>query len=253
MTASEDKRSIHLFCLAYAGASAQSIYGRWRRYLPDYIVPAPLDLPGHGSLMQEPFGTSIEEIAIDIWERMQRINPHGHYALFGHSLGAIFTYEISKIASQQGREQPCLAVVSGSRPPHIGYGSMSCSSLSRDELISHMVASGGLNKEVLTRKSVVDIFLPVLRNDYRIAEQYHFQPPPIPMSSNVLCLRGGQDSLVHQTHTEQWKQYSSRLFTEYTLPGGHFFVDSHGQYICNLITNHIHSVNQYSELQGIMS
>lgn len=253
MTVAEEEKNItYLFCLAYAGASAQSVFGQWARYLPDNVIPVPLDLPGHGAQMQEPFGANIEEIAKGLWQQMQSLNPVRNYAIFGHSLGAIFAYELSKIALQQGRAQPCLTVVSGSRPPHVGYGSMRCSSLPRDDLIYHMVASGGLSEEVLTRKSVVDIFLPVLRSDYRIAEQYRFQPPPVPMSSNVLCLRGNQDTLVEQTHTEQWKQYSSHSFTERTIPGGHFFINTHGKLICDLIGNHIAALRTYPEPKKVV-
>lgn len=241
----DKSNSIYLFCLAYAGASAQSIFGQWGRYLPDNVIPVPLDMPGHGARMQEPFGKSIEEIAKDLWERIKSIQPGGRYALFGHSLGAVFTYELSKLASQQGGTLPCLTVVSGSRPPHMGYGSMRLSSLSRDDLIAHMVASGGLSQEVLTRKSVVDIFLPVLRNDYRIAEKYQFQSPIIPMSNNVLCLRGSLDTLVGEAHAKQWKAYSAHYFDECVFSGDHFFVNSHGQKICDLIVNQLGLPSRY--------
>jgi len=229
----------HLFCLSYAGASAAAVYGRWKAILGPNIETIPLELPGHGARMMEEFYTSMEDVVDDCWNRINKIQGINSYAIFGHSLGAIIAYELAKKARSVGDQRLKVVFVSASRPPHLGFDNLSLSQLSDQELIKHCCGGSDGASELVKREAVVKMFLPPLRNDYRLAENYRFHQPIVPMASHVICLQGSQDKLISKAQGQQWSMYSSRDFSHYVFSGSHLFINSCTKEICSLISENL--------------
>merc|ERR1712072_1480005 len=81
-----------IFCLAYAGGVASSIFSSWTGGLPSYIAIAPLDLPGRGHRNNEDRSCDICGIASQFSKLISECEVP--YYIFAHSTGAILMREI---------------------------------------------------------------------------------------------------------------------------------------------------------------
>src|SRR5262245_13119588 len=84
-----------LFCFPYAGGPA-SIYRDWGNKLPASIEVHPVQLPGHGNRLREPLSKSVEPLVKSLAEELK---PYLEvpFSLFGHSMGAIISFELAHL------------------------------------------------------------------------------------------------------------------------------------------------------------
>src|ERR1044072_7174080 len=95
---------LKLFCFPYAGGSTQ-IYRRWPEIRsPDFEVCA-VQLPGRGNRITEQSFYAVEPLVQAI---ASAITPHldRPFAFFGHSMGAIISFELSRLLSERGGSVP---------------------------------------------------------------------------------------------------------------------------------------------------
>jgi len=224
-----------LFCLAYAGASAQSVYGQWKSLLPKHIKIVPLELAGHGSRMLESCQTSMQDVIEGLWSKAEPYVFQSKYGFFGHSLGAVVAYELSIAIKRRGGLPSPVSFVSASRPPHIGYSNLQLSQQPKDILIKRIIGEGGIDTQILNRDAVINLFLPILRADYALAENYQCAVPTEAMAEQLVCFTGTDDTLVQDIHVQHWANYAKYEFTKKLLPGSHIFVNTQAQEICKNI------------------
>ena len=78
------------------------------------------ELAGRGTRFREPCYQSVDEASDDISKRISgQIKYDEEYVIFGHSMGALLTYEIYYKLKQIGMKEPRHLFVSGQNPPHI--------------------------------------------------------------------------------------------------------------------------------------
>ena len=107
-------KEIKLCFFAHAGSSARS-YSSFKKFLDPSIKPVPIEIAGRGSRLNEPRFTDAVKCAGDVFIKNKEIFEAGNYAFFGHSLGAIISYETIKIIKKCGLPSPMHAFFS-SRP-----------------------------------------------------------------------------------------------------------------------------------------
>ena len=82
-----------LFCLPYAGGSEVAYY-KWKKYLHPSIELIPIELKGRGKRFNEIFYESLEEAVDDIFENIKDKIINNDYAIYGHSMGSLLSYEL---------------------------------------------------------------------------------------------------------------------------------------------------------------
>lgn len=65
----------------------------------------------------QPMFTSMEEMVGCYADAMQRVQPHGPYALAGYSYGGVVAYEVAKVIESRGEEVKFVGLIN--IPPHI--------------------------------------------------------------------------------------------------------------------------------------
>ena len=105
-----------LFCIPYAGGSA-TMYNRWSTNLSDDIELVPIELAGRGHRMEEPFYPSFDHAVQDIQQVIAQKRNHDHFALFGHSMGALLAYESAVRMDIHDQQQLRHLFLSGCLPP----------------------------------------------------------------------------------------------------------------------------------------
>jgi medium-chain acyl-[acyl-carrier-protein] hydrolase len=230
-------RKIVLFGIPFAGGSAAAIYGKWIRHLGNDFQLIPLELAGHGRRTNEPFHENIAAAVDDMLKAVKDIAHTHTYAFYGHSMGCVLTYELLRSIANAGLPGPQTVFLSGRNPPHHIYAGKDIHYLSDDAFIAEIKKIGGTPLEFFELPSLVQMFLPILRSDYRLIERYrHIEPRHI-TSANLVFLASDTDSLVTQPQVSEWSRYTSAHFELHNFSGGHFFINQAYPDICKLIVS----------------
>lgn len=216
--------SYNLFCIPYAGGSARTIYGKWTGILDPKTNVYYLELAGHGQRMNEPFHSSIQEAVEDMLEMIRPlITSDKPYALYGHSMGTVLVYELAAAIRAEGLPQPAILFVSGRMPPHHFYKAEKVHLKSDELLIEYLKGIKGTPASFFESKELLKIFIPILRNDYRLIEEYQFQEPAVCFDSDIVLFYSIQDFHVDKPGILEWERYTKHSFKVFDFEGGHFF------------------------------
>ena len=162
---------ITLFCLPHAGGSS-AFYGKWKQYFNDEIQIYPLELKGRGRRNREELYSSFEEAVEDIYSEIQPL-LNKPFAILGHSMGGLLSYEVSCKIKQRDSIDPFHLFISGKGAPN-------CQSTTRKnmhqlpniEFSNEVQKLGGTPKEVFQNEMLSNYFIPLLKADYKIFEEY---------------------------------------------------------------------------------
>lgn len=230
---------IHLFGVPYAGGSAAAIYGKWARDLPRSIKIVPLEPAGHGRRMNEPFHQSVAETVESMLGAIRPIAAASPYAICGHSMGCIVTYELVKALERAGLPSPRTVFLSGRNPPHCAYEQRNLHLLSDERFLAEIKRLGGTPAQLFDMPELLGTFLPILRSDYRIIELYRFAQPIHVTDADVVVLHSDRDAMVTRPQACEWQRYTRGRFELCEFPGGHFFINDCGREICALIAERL--------------
>lgn len=216
---------IALFCIPHAGSSAAGFH-KWRRLLDPSIVCIPIELSGRGARMREPLYLSFDGAVDDVVAQMQSKSPSGRYAIFGHSLGALLTFEVAHRLRSNGWPSPEHLFFSAARPPSRKLTGDLLHIKSDDDLIAAIAAHGGLPNPIREDRDVLAFFTPIIKSDYRLYELYEFTPKAEPLACPISVLLGDCDSLTSMEELPLWSNFTTGLIHTHVFAGaGHFFID----------------------------
>src|SRR6185369_7147125 len=108
---------LKLVCFPYAGGAA-SMVSSWPSMLPRSVWVHGIQLPGRRWRLKEPFATHVPAVVPDIGMALSSLLDRP-FALFGHSLGAILTFEVSRWLIRHRGLVPEHLFVSGRRAPQL--------------------------------------------------------------------------------------------------------------------------------------
>ncbi|EGD47933.1 Thioesterase [Ruminiclostridium papyrosolvens DSM 2782] len=229
-------KEIKLFCLPYAGGSAD-IYARWRNYLNSSIELCPIELPGRSKRAKDPYYKSMGEAVEDIASFVKNETRNSDYAIFGHSMGSIITYELICKLYQMGLKLPIHVFFSGRYPPCIEKQDKNMHLLSDDELIHEAVSMGGIPEKLLKYTKLVENAANTLRADYTILETYGHSPHIQKFDIDISVLSGTNDELATVEDMKYWELYTNKSCTFYTFEKGHFYLHNNAETIVKIINN----------------
>lgn len=214
--------NIDLFCFPYAGGSSAA-YSSWNKYLNNHIKLRPIELAGRGKRIGTPFYNSFVEAVEDVFREIKTILNGTKYALFGHSMGAILIYELMNKIYDEGLQKPLYIFLSGANPPHIGE-SRTLHMLSDEKFKNEIIVLGGLPKEYLEHKEFLDFFIPLIKADFKIQEEYKPKVIKNRWDVEMSVFNGKYDTEVMLEKSNEWKDYTINKCLVHTFDGGHFFI-----------------------------
>ncbi|MEU8197139.1 alpha/beta fold hydrolase [Microbispora amethystogenes] len=218
-----------LVCFPYAGGSG-SVFRGWQRHTRSLRVTAAC-LPGREVRLSEPAIPDIDRLTTALLTAVTPLTGR-RYAFFGHSMGALVAFELTRRIRDAGLPLPAGLFVAGMEAPHLVRFDPA-HDLPRDELVAWLHQGQGLDAEVLAYPELIDLMLPTIRADLAVAENYRFRPlPPLPVPVHVLH---GRDDDVDVAASGAWAELTSEECRVTTFDGGHFFVREHEGRIVRLI------------------
>jgi medium-chain acyl-[acyl-carrier-protein] hydrolase len=214
---------LRLFCFPYAGGGA-SAYRGWAPALPFDVEVCPVQLPGRESRLREPAFNRPEPLIAALAEALQS-HLDLPFAFFGHSMGALLSFELARELRRRGGSLPLHLFVSGRRAPQVPVREEDIHDLPEPEFIAKLRELNGTPEEVLQHSELMRLLVPVLRADFAVNETYMFQPEE-PFGMGISAFGGLADAEVNRADLVGWREQTRGAFRLRMLPGDHFFLHS---------------------------
>lgn len=214
---------MNMFFFPCAGGTANS-YMNWATEMPDYFSVSAIELPGRGRRFNEAAAHTLDKVVSDICDDLasHRELP---YAFFGHSLGALLAFEVTRELRRRSRNLPAHLFVAGRIAPQVERRKPSIHTLPDEDFIAELCAIGGIPAELLREKELIDLLLPALRADVRMHETYCFRYEE-PLECAITAFGGSADADVSMTELQAWQFHTAGEFKLYQFDGGHFFLNA---------------------------
>lgn len=215
--------TLRLFCFPYAGGAA-SIYRAWSKSLPESIDVCPVQLPGRGGRIGEPPFTRVQPLVEALAEALLSCFEKP-FALFGHSMGAIISFELARLLQRKHQLRPTRLFVSARRPPQIIDKERHTYDLPEPEFIEELKRLNGTPREALEHPELMMMMMPLLRADFELCQTYEYTPGP-PLDCPISAYGGLQDPDVRREHLEAWSEHTTSSYSLRMFPSDHFFLHS---------------------------
>lgn len=221
-----------LFCLPFGGGSA-AIYQHWGPALRREVDVVPIELPGRGTRFREP---AFDRVSDCIDALVPAIAPllDRPYVVFGHSMGALLTFELAQALRTRGLRPAHTLIVSGRHAPHLPARTRDIHRLPDEELVTELRRLNGTPEEVLADRGLLSLVLPTLRSDCALCETYQYRRSP-PLEVPIVAVGGDADPDVPREDLAAWAEHSIAGAEAITLPGDHFYLHTSESALLTLV------------------
>jgi medium-chain acyl-[acyl-carrier-protein] hydrolase len=214
--------TLRLFCFPYAGGNA-STFQKWAGRLPPDVAIYAIQLPGRVNRLKEPPFTRIpplvEVLSAELLPLLDR-----PFALFGHSLGALVSFEIARQLARSDRT-PRHLFVSGRRAPYLDDQDAPRYLQNDEDFLATLHDLQGTPPELLEHAELLELMLPTLRADFELAETYRYAEGP-PLRCPITVFGGRDDEESEGDRLEAWRVHTTERFAVHMLEGDHFSIQT---------------------------
>jgi medium-chain acyl-[acyl-carrier-protein] hydrolase len=227
---------MRLFCFPYAGGTA-AVFRNWPRYLPSEIEVCAIQYSGRGGRFGEPLSEDVAEVTNGVYWDLQPFLKKP-FAFFGHSMGALVSYEFARRLQQEKRSEPVQLFVSGCIAPHERTVDEITYNLPEPELIADLRRLQGTPAEVLDNADLMQLMMPIIRADFKASQTYKYIPGP-PLECSLRAFGGLEDEKVPREKVEAWIEHTRGSFHAQMLPGDHFLINTSASLLTRIIAQEL--------------
>ncbi|MCD7900424.1 MAG: thioesterase domain-containing protein [Bacteroides sp.] len=197
------------------------------------------ELPGRHFLSGMPLENNmlrLVEFVYSTW--ISPLNLNRPYIFFGHSMGALIAYLITKELSRRKKKLPIHLVVSGRAAPSVSRKSM-YHTLPSPEFFSVLEEMGGMSKELLENDGFREYFEPIFRSDFAAVETYIYtvgEQLEIP----ITVWTGTRENITENA-AQAWQNETTVPLSFERMEGNHFFIFEHIPYIVSSLKSMVRS------------
>lgn len=213
---------LRLFCLPYAGGSA-SAFLPWGQMAGEAMSVCPMEPPGRGTRFHEPLIRDPHEMVERIADALENHVQDRPYALFGHSLGGLLGFEVTRALRRRGLPLPMRLIISATMAPNVPRDDVWNEACTDTALLDRLEAYQGTPREVLQDKELMALLLPVIRADFSLLGRYRYQPEP-PLPTPITVLAGRDDPHTHAEGLSAWQAHTTHPLDAQWIEGDHFFI-----------------------------
>lgn len=215
------QRRLRLYCFAYAGGSAAA-FESWQAAFDPAIEVCAIQLPGRGARFNEVPLTDMASVVTAVAEAIlaQDRQP---FALFGHSLGALLAFELTRYLKQRYLPMPVHLFVSACAAPQYRSVPRNLHLLPDDDFIAELRDYDGTPPQVLAHEELMRLVLPTVRADFLLAETYRYRAS-LRLNTPMTVFAGRQDARVSDEQVSGWQKEVSPGIEVQWCEGGHFFI-----------------------------
>lgn len=223
---------MNLICLPFAGGSKYS-YRQYEDAASSLLNIVTLEYPGRGSRMREPLVTDINRLVEDVFGQLLPLLNGLKYALYGHSLGGVIGYLLTRRILGRKIHPPEHVFITGSGGPGTGQDEKKRYRLNKFEFVEEIRKLEGCPDEVLENDQLLDLFEPILRADFEVSETYVYEGAE-PFDIPITVITGSREE-VKEDDIRLWQKETIRAIDFRVMEGGHFFIQKRAPEILRLI------------------
>lgn len=218
----QEAAKIDLICFPFAGSGA-SIYYPWEKILNPRINLYAFQAPGREDRIGDDLIDDLNTLTNQASTEILKITSNRPFAFFGHSLGAVIAFEITKILEKLSKS-PQLLVVSGRQPPHLSLKMPPISGLNDSELLKGLLSLKGTDPEILGHPDLLEIILPIIRGDFKMGENYLLPINTEKVQCPIVAIGTTEDPWVDLQEIAEWKYFTVQQCHVDIFSGDHFYV-----------------------------
>jgi medium-chain acyl-[acyl-carrier-protein] hydrolase len=161
------------------------------------------------------------------------------FAFFGHSMGAIISFELARLLRREHVPLPVHLFVSGRSAPQLSKPNLSTYGLGNAEFMEELLRLKGTPPEVLNHPDLMEVVLPLLRADFELIETYAYTHEP-PLSIPLTAFGGLADLDNSRASLGGWRAQTTAAFSLRMLPGGHFYLTSNEERLLSVLAQELY-------------
>lgn len=209
-----------LLCLPPAGTGA-GLFRNWTRIAPSSMTVHAVALPGRERRFGEPLPRSIDALADQL---AMELEPYtrGRYAIFGYSMGALLGYEIARRFTNAGLPAPEAFFALGcNAPDRMVYQREPFHTMQPTAFRQALIDLGGTDPEILNNAEAMELFEPILRNDFRICETYVHDATRGRLDCPAHIFLSDADPFVNRQAAAAWADFVTGATELHDVTGQH--------------------------------
>lgn len=218
----DSETRLRLFCLPHAGGGAAA-FSSWWEILPPEMELYVARLPGRETRIAEAPFTQLHPLVQEL-ARVLRPYMDMPFAFFGHSMGALLSFEVARHLRREGCPCPSHLFVSGYRAPHLAPSTPTLHHLPEREFVEQIGLLNGIPQQVLESEELMRLLLPTLRADFTVCEAYEYSVEQ-PLKNPISAFYGVQDPLVSENEMAAWEAHTHSSFSLRRFHGDHSLLD----------------------------
>jgi medium-chain acyl-[acyl-carrier-protein] hydrolase len=215
---------LRLFCFPYGGGNAYA-FREWQRHFAPEIDLCLVHLPGRARRISERPHTRLQPLVEEMADAI-RTEIRGRFAFYGHSMGALISFELARELRRRRYGTPVHLFLSACRAPNVVRSVPPTFNLPIQEFVAEIQKLKGTPKEFFEHPELQNALLPLLRADFEITDTYEYLAES-PLACPITVYGGEQDELAPVKNLVPWELQTSAECTIRVFSGHHFFIQSH--------------------------
>ena len=159
--------------------------------------------------------------------------------LFGHCMGASIAYEAASLLSREKNIRIKGLFIAAFISPDVPILD-GISGFSDEEFAEEIHSHGVFPEEFFINRSLLKLFLPSIRADYRLIEEY-CDKDKYKLDCPIIGFYGEDDEMVKPCETKGWAEYTDNIYRSIYFPGDHYFYYDRQDEIARMIREFIES------------
>lgn len=234
--AAQSGRPLTLICFPWAGGGCATFYD-WPSGLPGWIDVRSVLLPGRERRLRESPFYHIDQLLDSLIPALEPLLQKP-YALFGHSVGALISFELLRRLRSMGSKMAVHLFVSGHSAPQVPISGVQIHNLPVKEFKEELSRLAGTPREVLNSPEWFEAVSPSVRGDLSMAETYQYAAG-CPLDVPITAFGGSEDRETTVEGINAWISQTTQSFCMHMMPGGHFFLRSERSAIWKIIADQL--------------
>jgi len=227
---------IQVICFPHAGGSPD-MFRAWADCFADNVDLIAVRLPGRGSRIREKPYDRWEPLVTDTFAALapRLSEPH---VLYGHSFGGRLAYELAHLIQAEYPARTQRLFISACRSPNTMLSRPYLHELPEQDFLAAIKSMGGTPAEILDSDLMRPLLVPIMYNEIRLTELSN-QPDGRRIDVPITAIYGRDDVFVTPANMKGWRGCSLRESELLTMPGDHFFLETHRTQLLDIINSRL--------------
>ncbi|SEM10535.1 thioesterase II family protein [Streptacidiphilus jiangxiensis] len=227
--------AVRLFLFHHAGGS-HLLYRGWAAAFPPDWELCLLAAPGRAESAAKPPVSDCAEL-VELFRGAVAPLSDRPFAFYGHSMGALLAYELTRVLLDRGEALPCWLGVSAFGAPRAPQGPAVRRDLLPDPELKELLRRIGGNAErLLEDEGLWRFFGPLFRNDFRLVDSWRPREPFVRLPVPLTAFGGVDDVVVDAAGLAEWAEHTEEFLGVHRYQGDHFYLRSHRDDLARYIT-----------------